>query len=231
MTIDLLTAFPELLSGPLSHSIVQRALLGNHAEIWLHDLRHYTSDRHGKLDDIPYGGGSGMIMMAQPVFACLDQVMTYRKPMTVPRRMFMSPQGRPLTQNLVDELSREEWLIVLCGHYKDVDARVFERDSWEEISIGDFVVSGGELPAALMVDAVIRRIPGVLGDQASADSDSFAGGDLDAPYYTKPEVIEGLRVPEVLLSGHHAKIAQWRTEQRRLRTTERRPDLLPPDKE
>jgi len=227
--IDILTGFPELLSGPLNESIVQRALLSDSVEIWVHHLRHYTTDRHGKIDDIPYGGGPGMILMAQPVFACLDAVTLQRAPLDSPRRVFLSPQGRPLTQALVDELAREAWLVLLCGHYKDVDARVFQRDAWEEISVGDFVVSGGELPAALLVDAVVRRIPGVIGDASSADSDSFAAGDLDAPYYTKPEEIAGLRVPDVLLSGHHARINEWRNEQRRARTTARRPDLLPPD--
>lgn len=229
MIIDILTGFPELLSGPLNESIVQRALLSDSVEIWVHHLRHYTTDRHGKIDDIPYGGGAGMILMAQPVFACLDAVTLHRAPLDLPRRVFLSPQGRPLTQALVDELAREAWLVLLCGHYKDVDARVFQRDAWEEISVGDFVVSGGELPAALLVDAVVRRIPGVIGDASSADSDSFAAGDLDAPYYTKPEEIAGLRVPDVLLSGHHARINEWRNEQRRARTTARRPDLLPPN--
>lgn len=226
--IDILTGFPELLSGPLNQSIVQKALLSDSVEIWSHHLRHYTTDRHGKIDDIPYGGGAGMIMMAQPVFACLDAVEKYRAPRENPRMIYLSPQGKPLTQALVDEIAKDEWLILLCGHYKDIDARVFERDQWEEISIGDFVVSGGELPAAMLVDAVVRRLPGVIGDQASADNDSFAAGDLDAPYYTKPEEIAGMRVPDVLISGHHARIEQWRNEQRLVRTQERRPDLLPP---
>ncbi len=226
MIIDILTGFPELLSGPLNESIVARALIEQKVEIWAHDVRHYTSDRHGKIDDIPYGGGAGMIMMAQPIFASLDAVKKYRAPLEKARKIFMTPQGKKLNQELVDEIAREEWLVVLCGHYKDVDARVFLRDEWEEISIGDFVVSGGELPAALLVDAVVRRLPGVLGDEESANSDSFAQGDLDTPYYTKPEVIEGLQVPEVLLSGHHAKIEEWRRSQRKLRTEQRRPDLL-----
>jgi tRNA (guanine37-N1)-methyltransferase len=225
--IDILTGFPELLSGPLNESIVSRALLEDKVEIWVHDLRHYTSDRHGKIDDIPYGGGAGMIMMAQPVFACLDAVTAHRAmPNVKPRLIFMSPQGKSLTQDKVDELSAGEWLIILCGHYKDFDARVFEREQWEEISIGDFVVSGGELPAALLVDAIVRRLPGVLGDEESANSDSFMRGDLDAPYYTKPEEISGMKVPEVLLSGHHAKIDEWRRAQREQRTRDKRPDLL-----
>jgi len=222
--IDILTGFPDLLSGPLNESIIARALYERKVEIWTHDLRHYTTDRHGKIDDIPYGGGAGMIMMAQPVFSCIDAVMKYRG-REKPRRLFMSPQGRKLNQALADELASEEWLMILCGHYKDIDARVFERDSWEAVSIGDFVVSGGELPAALLIDAVVRRLPGVLGNEDSADSDSFAQGDLDCPYYTKPEEVAGLRVPDVLLSGHHAKIAEWRAAQRRERTERLRPDL------
>lgn len=229
MIIDIITAFPELISAPLNQSIMQRALLSGEVEIWLHQLRHYTTDRHGKVDDVPYGGGAGMIMMAQPVFACLDALFTYRAPLQNPQRIFMSPQGKRLTQSVVDTLVRSTWLIVLCGHYKDVDARVFERDSWEEISVGDFVVSGGETPAALLVDSIVRRLPGVIGNQASADGDSFADGDLDCPYFTRPEVIEGLSVPEVLLSGHHEKIAEWRVTERSLRTRERRPDLLRTD--
>lgn len=208
---------------------MQRALLSGEVEIWLHQLRHYTTDRHGKIDDVPYGGGAGMIMMAQPVFACLDALSTYRAPLSNPQRIFMSPQGKPLTQSVVDELVMSKWLIVLCGHYKDVDARVFQRDSWEEISVGDFVVSGGEVPAALLVDSIVRRLPGVIGNQASAAGDSFADGDLDCPYFTRPEIIEGLSVPEILLSGHHEKIAEWRAAERLLRTSERRPDLLPTD--
>ncbi|MBK6910074.1 MAG: tRNA (guanosine(37)-N1)-methyltransferase TrmD [bacterium] len=228
MIIDILTGFPDLLSGPLNESIIARALDDRIVEIWAHDLRHYTTDRHGKIDDLPYGGGAGMILQAQPVFACVDAIRA-RRASAKPRLIFMSPQGQPLTQTRVDELSRNEWLVVLCGHYKDVDARVFERDSWEALSVGDFVVSGGELPAALLIDAVVRRLPGVLGNEESADSDSFAMGDLDCPYYTKPEEIAGLRVPEVLLSGHHAKIAEWRTAQRAERTRTLRPDLLTKD--
>ena len=227
MIIDILTGFPELLSGPLNESIVSRALQEGKVEIWVHDIRHYTTDRHGKIDDIPYGGGAGMIMMAKPIFACLDAVKRYRSDFNkTPRLLFMSPQGRKLTQTIVDEFLLDEWLIILCGHYKDIDARVFERDSWEEVSIGDFVVSGGELPAALLVDAVVRRLPGVLGDEDSANNDSFVQGDLDSPYYTKPEEFEGLKVPEVLISGHHAKIEEWRRAQRENSTRAKRPDLL-----
>ncbi|MCC6475688.1 tRNA (guanosine(37)-N1)-methyltransferase TrmD [bacterium] len=226
MIIDILSGFPEMFRGPLTESIVQRAVLSDKVKIWVHDLRHFTADRHGKIDDIPYGGGAGMVLMAQPVFACLDSLKKSRSATLSTRRVFLTPQGKRLTQAVVDELATCEQLVLLCGHYKDVDARVFERDTWEEISVGDFVLSGGELVAALLVDAVVRRIPGVLGDEASAESDSFADGFLDCPYYTKPEEIDGLHVPEVLLSGHHAKIAAWRREQKLLRTKSKRPDLL-----
>ncbi len=231
MIIDILTGFPELFSGPLNESIIARALHERKVELWAHDIRHYTTDRHGKIDDIPYGGGAGMILMAQPIFSCLDAVHTYReKSAKRPRKIFMSPQGAPLTQVLVDDIAESEWLIILCGHYKDIDARVFERDQWEEISVGDFVVSGGEIPAALLIDAVVRRLPGVLGDEESANSDSFVRGDLDSPSYTKPDEILGMRVPDVLLSGHHARIEEWRQAMREKRTRERRPDLVNKEK-
>lgn len=230
MIFDFLSGFPEILRGPLNESIISRALQEELIDIWVHDIRHYTADRHGKIDDMPYGGGAGMIMMAQPIIDCLDAVRGYRaEKKKTPRLIFMSPQGKRLTQELVDELAGVEWLIILCGHYKDIDARVFERDQWEEISIGDFVVSGGELPGALLVDAIVRRLPGVLGDEESANSDSFANGDLDTPYYTKPEELLGMKVPDVLLSGHHAKIVEWRLAQRALRTSSRRPDLIDTD--
>jgi tRNA (guanine37-N1)-methyltransferase len=164
-----------------------------------------------------------MILRAQPVFSCLDRIMNTRK--KTPLRIYMSPQGEILNQPLVETLCLQEWLIILCGHYKDVDARVFERDSWFEISLGDYIVSGGELPAAVLVDAIVRLLPGSLGDEQSAKTDSFADGLLDAPYYTKPEMIEGMSAPEILISGHHKNIAAWRQEQKEMRTRKRRPDL------
>jgi tRNA (guanine37-N1)-methyltransferase len=221
--IDILTGFPEMLDGAVNQSIVRNALICDACRIWIHDLRHYTSERHGKIDDSPYGGGAGMVLAAQPIFACLDKLNPNRA--GGPRRIYLSPQGTTLTQSKVEALTSEPWLILLCGHYKDVDARVFERDEWEELSVGDYVTSGGELPAALLTDAIVRRLPGVIGDDESALTDSFADGLLDAPYYTKPEAIEGLTVPEVLISGNHAKIAAWRREQKIARTKLKRPDL------
>lgn len=227
MIVDILTGFPEMFTGVVNSSIMRNALLSDALELWVHDLRHYTTDRHGKIDDTPYGGGAGMVLMAQPVFACLDAVRARR--VGSPRLIFMSAQGERLTQRRARELAAAEWLILLCGHYKDVDARVFARDAWTELSIGDYVLSGGELPAAVLVDAVARLLPGVLGNDESAASDSFERGLLDTPHYTKPEEIAGLRVPGELLSGHHARIEEWRAAQRLQRTRERRPDLLGPD--
>jgi tRNA (guanine37-N1)-methyltransferase len=165
-----------------------------------------------------------MVLMAQPVFSCLDALRAQRS--GIPELIFLSPQGETLRQARARELSQVAWIILLCGHYKDVDARVFARDAWRELSIGDYVLSGGELAAAVLVDAIVRLIPGVLGNADSSAGDSFENDVLDAPYYTKPEEIDGLRVPEELLSGHHARIEQWRAEQRRQRTLEKRPDLL-----
>jgi tRNA (guanine37-N1)-methyltransferase len=223
MIIDILTGFPEMFTGFVNSSIIRNAMLAGAAEIWVHDLRHYTSDRHGNIDDAPYGGGAGMVLMAQPVWAVLDALS--RKRAGEPLRIHLSPQGKTLTQDRVRDLTKEPWIVLLCGHYKDVDARVFERDPWTEISIGDYVLSGGELPAAVLVDAVVRLLPGAISDAESAATDSFEDGLLDAPYYTMPEEINGLRVPDVLLSGHHEKIRVWRDEQRQRRTQVRRPDL------
>ncbi|HEY3294390.1 MAG TPA: tRNA (guanosine(37)-N1)-methyltransferase TrmD [bacterium] len=223
MTIDILTGFPEIFSGLINSSILRNALLSGAVEIWVHNLRHYTTDRHGNIDDSPYGGGAGMVLMAQPVWAALDHLKTIRA--AEPLRLYMSPQGQTLTQSRVRDLVTAEELILLCGHYKDVDGRVFERDEWHEVSIGDYVLSGGEIPAAVLVDAMVRLLPGVISDPESADTDSFEDGLLDAPYYTRPEEINGRRVPEALLSGHHENIRRWRMDQRVGRTRERRPDL------
>ncbi|MFZ5433763.1 MAG: tRNA (guanosine(37)-N1)-methyltransferase TrmD [Calditrichota bacterium] len=223
MTIDILTGFPEVFSGLINSSILRNALVSGAVEIWVHNLRHYTSDRHGKIDDAPYGGGAGMVLMAQPVWAAMDTIRQVRG--NEPHLIYMSPQGNPLTQRMVREFVAVESLIILCGHYKDVDARVFERDTWQELSVGDYVLSGGEIPAAVLTDAVVRLLPGVISDLESANSDSFEDGLLDAPYYTRPEEINGLRIPEPLLSGHHERIRAWRLEQRMLRTQAKRPDL------
>lgn len=223
MIIDVLTGFPEMFNGLINSSIIRGALLSDVVDIWVHDLRHYTNDPHGNIDDTPYGGGAGMVLMAEPVFNALSALGDMRQ--GEPVRIFLTPQGEILTQQRVRKYLSMEWIILLCGHYKDVDARVFQRFAWTEVSIGDFVLSGGEIPAAALVDAVVRLLPGVISDPESAESDSFENGLLDAPYYTKPETIEGLRVPDILLSGHHENIRQWRQEQRTRRTRERRLDL------
>jgi tRNA (guanine37-N1)-methyltransferase len=223
MIVDILSGFPEMFIGFVNRSIIRNAMLAGAAEIWVHDLRHYTSDRHGNIDDAPYGGGAGMVLMAQPVWAALDALSKVRA--GEPLRIYLSPQGQMLTQSHVRDLAVRPWIVLLCGHYKDVDARVFERESWTEVSIGDYVLSGGELPAAVLVDAVVRLQAGAISDAESAATDSFEDGLLDAPYYTMPEEINGLRVPDVLLSGHHEKIRVWREEQRQARTQARRPDL------
>lgn len=223
MIIDILTGFPEVFSGLINSSIPRGALLTNAVEIWVHNLRHFTLDAHGNIDDAPFGGGAGMVLMAQPVWSAIDNLARVRN--GKPTRIYLTPQGVPLKQQKVRELAAAEWLILLCGHYKDVDARVFERDEWLEISVGDYVLSGGEIPAAILVDAVTRLLPGAIGDPESADSDSFEDGLLDAPYYTRPEEIGGLRVPDTLLSGHHEKIRKWRFDKKLERTEIRRPDL------
>lgn len=223
MTIDILSGFPEIFSGLVNSSILRNALLSDAVELWIHNLRHYTTDRHGNIDDAPYGGGAGMILMAPPVWNALDSLRRLRN--GEPRLICMTAQGKLLTQAGVREMTGAEWIVILCGHYKDVDARLFERDPWNEISIGDFVLSGGEIPAAALVDAIVRIIPGVIHDPLSAETDSFEDGLLDAPYYTRPEDLEGLQVPEPLLSGHHQRIEAWRLRQRIERTRVRRPDL------
>ncbi|RPH93896.1 tRNA (guanosine(37)-N1)-methyltransferase TrmD [candidate division KSB1 bacterium] len=223
MIIDILTGFPEIFSGLVNSSILRGALLTDTAEIWVHNLRHFTDEPHGNIDDAPFGGGPGMVMMAQPVWSAMDFLIASRK--KNPLRIYLTPQGIPLTQSKVRELAAVEWLILLCGHYKDVDARIFKRDEWLEISVGDYILSGGEIPAAMLVDAVTRLLPGAISDPASADSDSFEDGLLDAPYYTRPEEISGWRVPDMLLSGHHGNIRKWRFDQRLERTKIRRPDL------
>jgi len=223
MTIDILTGFPEIFSGFVNSSILRQALQSNAVELWIHNLRHYSTDRHGNIDDAPFGGGAGMILTAPPVWSALDSLLRLRS--RQPQLLCMSAQGMPLTQARIREIVPAEWIVILCGHYKDVDARIFERDSWTEISIGDFILSGGEIPAAALVDAVVRLLPGVIHDPLSAATDSFEDGLLDAPYYTRPEDCEGFSVPEPLLSGHHLRIEEWRRRQRIERTRTRRPDL------
>jgi tRNA (guanine37-N1)-methyltransferase len=224
MRIDILTIFPGMFRGPFEESIVKRAVEKGIVQIFLHDIRDYASDRHRTVDDYPYGGGPGMVMKPEPLFAAVDDVQgqaAERGPIVL-----LTPQGRLFDQEVAVELARHDRLILICGHYEGVDARVHEHLVTDEISIGDYVLSGGELAAMVVVDAVVRQIPGVLGSPLSSADDSFAQGLLEHPQYTRPADFRGMSVPEVLLSGNHGEIARWRRQQSLLRTARRRPDLL-----
>lgn len=228
MRIDIVTAFPDLVRGPLEYSILRRARMRGLVDIRVHDLRDYTTDRHRQIDDYPYGGGSGMVLKPEPIFRCIEaiQAEAARQGQTIDEVIYLTPDGQVFTQELATRLSLCQQLILLAGHYKGVDQRVRDALVTMELSIGDYVLSGGELPALVVVDAIVRLIPGVLGDASSALSDSFQDGLLDAPVYTRPAVYRGMAVPEVLLSGDHQRIAAWREAQRLQKTRQRRPDLL-----
>ena len=224
MRIDILTIFPGMFRGPFEESIVKRAVEKGLVQIFLHDIRDYASDKHRTVDDYTFGGGQGMLMKPEPLFAAVDDVQGQ-----APERgpvVLLTPQGRLFDQEVAVELARQERLIVICGHYEGVDARVHEHLATDEISIGDYVLSGGELAAMVVVDAVVRQIPGALGSPLSSADDSFAQGLLEHPQYTRPAEFRGMSVPEVLLSGNHGEIARWRRQQSLLRTARRRPDLL-----
>lgn len=226
MRIDILTAVPALLSGWFDASIVGRARKRGLVEIQVHDLRHWATDRHRRLDDEPFGGGAGMVMMVEPIHRAITELKADRPNAQV---IYMSPDGQLLDQPLVNELSMATDLILLCGHYKGVDERVREHLVDREISIGNYVLSGGELAAAVLSDAVVRLVPGVLGDGTSALSDSFQDGLVAPPAYTRPAEYNGWKVPDVLLSGHEARIHEWRHRQAVERTRERRPEMLGPE--
>jgi tRNA (guanine37-N1)-methyltransferase len=223
MHIDIITIFPEMFEDVFRHSIVKRALEKGAAEIELHNLRDHTTNRHKSVDDYPYGGGSGMVMMIEPIDRCIATICSKRK---VDEVIYLTPDGELLEQPLVNRLSMLENIILLCGHYKGVDERVRESLITREISIGDYVLSGGELPAMVFCDSVIRLLPGVLGDETSALSDSFQDGLLAPPVYTRPASYKGMKVPGVLLSGNDKEIAQWRHEKAVERTEKKRPRLL-----
>ena len=223
MKIDIITLFPEMLEGPLGHSIVKRAIDKGLAEVRFFQLRDWSNDKHNRVDDYPFGGGAGMVMKAEPLAACIDELC---QTTTYDEIIFLTPDGQTLNQSMANELSLKNNLLMICGHYKGIDQRIRDLYVTREISIGDYVLSGGELAAAVLADSIIRIIPGVLGDESSALSDSFQDGLLDAPCYTRPAVFRDLSVPEVLLSGHDAKISAWRHEQSVQKTKERRPDLL-----
>jgi tRNA (guanine37-N1)-methyltransferase len=225
MRFDILTIFPGMLEGPLSESILRRAREAGILDVRVHDLRRWASPPHHRVDDVPYGGGAGMVFKPEPIFAAVEELSSEPpRPWVV----LLSPQGRRLDQGLARELSLRPRLLLVCGRYEGVDERVRERLVDEEISIGDYVLSGGELAAAVVVDAVSRLVPGVVGDPRSAEQDSFSGGLLDHPHYTRPAEFRGLRVPEVLISGHHAAIDRWRRGAALEATARKRPDLLEP---
>jgi tRNA (guanine37-N1)-methyltransferase len=221
---DVLTLFPEMFAGPLQSSILGRAIEAGLIQVHIHNIRDYAEDKHQVVDDYTYGGGPGMLMKPQPLFKAVEGVTALDSPEG--RVILLTPQGRLLNHEVAAELAREPRLILVCGHYEGVDERVREHLVDDEISIGDYVLSGGELPALVVIEAVARRLPGVLGSETSLAEDSHAQGLLEYPQYTRPAEFRGWTVPEVLLSGHHAQIAEWRRRQSILRTARRRPDLL-----
>lgn len=223
MRFDVFTLFPEVFEPYLQTSILQRALQRGLVEVKVHNIRDATTDRHHVTDDEPYGGGGGMVMKPEPIFAAVEGVLGSPPGCPV---ILLTPQGRVFTQGVVQELAQHPHLALLCGRYEGVDERVREHLVTDQVSIGDYVLSGGELPALVVIDAVARLIPGVLGDPDGAWDDSHASGLLEYPHYTRPPEFRGWQVPEVLLSGDHGRIARWRREQALLRTWKRRPDLL-----
>lgn len=224
MRISILTLFPEMFA-PLKESIIGRAVDSGKLSIEIINIRDYTLDKHNKCDDTPFGGGAGMVMMAQPIASAIDNI----DPNHNAKRIFMSPKGRIFTQKIVKEYSGEEWLLFLCGHYEGVDQRVLDLYIDEELSIGDYVLTGGEIPAMAVVDAVARYVDGVISSD-SLKEESFSNNLLEYPQYTKPQEFMGLKVPEVLISGDHGKVDKWRLEQSKKITLERRPDLIKGDK-
>jgi tRNA (guanine37-N1)-methyltransferase len=231
--IDIATLFPEMCETYLSQSIIGRARESGAVKITCHNIRDYTDDKHRRVDDKPYGGGTGMVMQAEPVCSCIVDVMNNSKPPDTARParlIYMTPQGKPLNQELVRELAGEEHLILLCGHYEGIDQRVLDELEFTEVSVGDYVVTGGELPALMLTDAVTRLQEGALPDESAYTDDSHWNGLLEHPLYTRPEVWRGRIVPEVLISGHHAKIEEWKNSEALRITKQKRPDLCTFDK-
>jgi tRNA (guanine37-N1)-methyltransferase len=221
--IDILSAVPKLLVSPLSESILKIAQEKKLAEIVVHDLRTFTHDKHHTLDESPYGGGAGMILKPEPIVECIESLQAQR---TYDEVVYVSADGEPFTQKIANDLSLKSNVMILCGHYKGIDERIRQSVITRELSIGDYVLTGGELAALVIADAVVRVIPGVIGDGESALTDSFQDGLLDSPHYTRPPEYRGMKVPDVLLSGNHKEIAAWRDEERKKRTEERRQDLI-----
>ncbi len=227
MHFDVFTLFPGVMKPYLETSILQRAQESHLISVALHNIRDWTTDRHHVTDDAPYGGGGGMVMKVEPIFAAVESVLGV--PPDCPL-IYLSPQGRPFSTAIAREFSTQPRLGLLCGRYEGIDERVIEHLVTDQISIGDYVLTGGELPAMVLIDAVTRFIPGVLGDPDGANDDSFGNGLLEYPHYTRPEEFRGWRVPEILLSGNHALVTKWRREQSILRTRKQRPDLLDEEK-
>lgn len=223
MRIDIVTGLPKLLESPLQESIIRRGQEKGKVEIVVHDLREFTHDKHKTIDDTPYGGGAGMVLKPEPVFECVEALQAQR---TYDEIIFLTADGEKFTQSIANGLSLKKNVILICGHYKGIDERIRKALVTRELSIGDYVLTGGELAAAIVVDAVARLVPGVLNDSESALSDSFQDGLLGAPQYTRPPEFRGMKVPEVLLSGDHKVIEEWRQQQRFERTKIRRSDLL-----
>jgi tRNA (guanine37-N1)-methyltransferase len=221
MRFDILSLFPEYFKGPLDESIIKQALQKGILDIRIVDIRDFADNRWNKVDDRPYGGGPGMVLMPEPVAKAIRSVKSDKSHV-----VYLSPQGTPLTAAKARALAAYEHLVLLCGHYEGIDERVLETDVDEEISIGDYVLTNGCLPAIVLLDAVVRFVPGVLGHSSAADEDSFEGGILDCPHYTRPEIFEGKVVPSILLSGHHQEISKWRRAKGLEKTARVRPDLL-----
>lgn len=228
MRFDIITVLPDLLKGPFDHSILKRANDKGLLEVHVHDLREYGIGKHRQVDDYQYGGGAGMVMMIEPIARCIEDLKKGRQYDEI---IYLTPDGETFHQSVANQLSLKENIILLCGHYKGVDERVRQRLITREISIGDFVLSGGEIAAAVVVDAVGRLIPGVLNDETSALFDSFQDGLLAPPVYTRPAEFEGMKVPDILMGGHARKVEEWRHEQAMKRTAERRPGLLKNDQQ
>ena len=229
MQFEVFTLLPDVFPPYLESSILQRARQRGLIDVRVHNIRDYTHDRHHTTDDTPYGGGGGMVMKPEPVFEAVESVLGFESDQTQPAPVpviLLTPQGRVFTQRIAEELSRYERIALLCGRYEGVDERIREHLATDEISVGDFVLTGGELPALLLIDAVSRLLPGVLGDPTGAEDDSHSMGLLEYPHYTRPPEFRGWKVPEVLLSGDHAKLEKWRREQALQRTLRRRPDMM-----
>jgi tRNA (guanine37-N1)-methyltransferase len=221
MKIDVLTLFPAMFAGPLDESIVKRAREAKLLDLKIHNLRDWTHDRHKTVDDKPFGGGPGMLLKVEPLFEAIESLQREKT-----KVILLSPSGRKFSQEIARELSQEKDLLLVCGSYEGFDERVREALADDELSIGDYVLTNGALPAMVVIDAVARLLPGVLGDDESSHDESFSAGLLEYPQYTRPAEFRGMKVPEVLLSGNHAEIEKWRREQAKLRTEKRRPDLL-----